>query len=87
LGASALLQLVLAKFALEQQKLPPTLHAGHRLQTVSRAVTEIRGDEVLITSVGFNQQVNAALVRRWERVGETAKRLSQRDESTQPGFF
>jgi 3-oxoacyl-(acyl-carrier-protein) synthase len=64
LGASAVLQLVLAKFALEQQKLPPTLHAGHRLQTVSRAVAEIRGDEVLITSVGFNQQVNAALVGR-----------------------
>jgi 3-oxoacyl-(acyl-carrier-protein) synthase len=64
LGASALLQLVLAKFALEQQKLPPTLHAGDRLQTVTRAVTEISGNEVLITSVGFNQQVNAALVRR-----------------------
>jgi hypothetical protein len=31
---------------------------------VSRAVTEIHGDEVLITSVGFNQQVNAALVGR-----------------------
>jgi hypothetical protein len=40
------------------------LHAGHRLQTVSRGVTDIRGDEVLITSVGFNQQVNAALVGR-----------------------
>jgi 3-oxoacyl-(acyl-carrier-protein) synthase len=64
LGASALLQLVLAKFALEEQKLPPTLHAGDRLQTVTREVTEIRGDEVLITSVGFNQQVNAALVGR-----------------------
>jgi 3-oxoacyl-(acyl-carrier-protein) synthase len=62
LGASAVLQLVLAKFALEQRKLPPTLHAGQRLQTVTRSVTEIRGDEVLITSVGFNQQVNAALV-------------------------
>ena len=64
LGASALLQLVLAKFALEQQKLPPTLHAGDRLQTVTRAVTEISGNELLITSVGFNQQVNAALVER-----------------------
>jgi 3-oxoacyl-(acyl-carrier-protein) synthase len=62
LGASALLQLVLAKFALEQQKLPPTLHAGDRLETVTREVTEIRGTEILITSVGFNQQVNAALV-------------------------
>jgi 3-oxoacyl-(acyl-carrier-protein) synthase len=64
LGASALLQLVLAKFALEQQKLPPTLHAGDRLKTITREVTEIRGNEVLITSVGFNQQVNAALVER-----------------------
>ena len=64
LGASALLQLVLAKFALEQQKLPPTLHAGDRLQTLTRAVTEISGNELLITSVGFNQQVNAALVGR-----------------------
>jgi 3-oxoacyl-[acyl-carrier-protein] synthase II len=64
LGASALLQLVLAKFALEQQKLPPTLHAGDRLQNVTREVTEIRGAEVLVTSVGFNQQVNAALVAR-----------------------
>jgi 3-oxoacyl-(acyl-carrier-protein) synthase len=64
LGASALLQLVLAKFALEDQKLPPTLHAGDRLPTVTRAVTEITGNEVLITSVGFNQQVNAALVGR-----------------------
>lgn len=62
LGASALLQLVLAKFALEQQKLPPTLHAGDRLKNVTREVTEILGNEVLITSVGFNQQVNAALV-------------------------
>jgi 3-oxoacyl-(acyl-carrier-protein) synthase len=62
LGASALLQLVLAKFALTKQKLPPTLHAGDRLQTVTREVTEIRGNEILITSVGFNQQVNAALV-------------------------
>ena len=64
LGASALLQLVLAKFALEQQKLPPTLHAGDRLQTVTRGVTEIHGNEVLISSVGFNQQVNAVLVGR-----------------------
>jgi 3-oxoacyl-[acyl-carrier-protein] synthase II len=64
LGASAMLQLVMAKFALEQQKLPPTLHAGDRLQTVTRDVTEIRGSELLITSVGFNQQVNAALVGR-----------------------
>ena len=62
LGATALLQLVLAKFALTQQKLPPTLHTGDRLQTVTREVTEIRGNEILITSVGFNQQVNAALV-------------------------
>jgi 3-oxoacyl-(acyl-carrier-protein) synthase len=62
LGASAVLQVVLAKFALEQQKLPPTLHAGDRLQTVTRDVTGIRGSEVLISSVGFNQQVNAALV-------------------------
>ena len=59
-----MLQLVLAKFALEDQKLPPTLHAGDRLPTVTRAVTEITGNEVLITSVGFNQQVNAALVGR-----------------------
>ena len=64
LGASALLQLVLAKFALAQQRLPPTLHAGDRLDTVTREVTEIRGSEILITSVGFNQQVNAALVAR-----------------------
>ena len=69
LGASALLQLVLAKFALEQQKLPPTLHAGDRLPAVTREVTEIQGAEVLITSVGFNHQVNAALVGRW---GEAA---------------
>lgn len=64
LGASALLQLVLAKFALEQQKLPPTLHAGDRLKNVTQEVTAIRGNEVLITSVGFNQQVNAARVER-----------------------
>jgi 3-oxoacyl-[acyl-carrier-protein] synthase II len=62
LGASALLQVVLARFALEQQKLPPTLHAGDRLKTVTREVTEIHGTELLITSVGFNQQVNAALL-------------------------
>lgn len=62
LGASALLQLVLAKFALEEQRLPPTLHAGNRLPTVTRDVTEIHGSELLVTSVGFNQQVNAALV-------------------------
>jgi 3-oxoacyl-(acyl-carrier-protein) synthase len=62
LGASAVLQVVLAKFALDQQRLPPTLHAGDRLKTVTREITEISGRELLITSVGFNQQVNAALV-------------------------
>jgi hypothetical protein len=56
------LQVVLAKFALDQQRLPPTLHAGDRLKTVTREITEISGRELLITSVGFNQQVNAALV-------------------------
>jgi len=60
LGASSLLQLVLATFALEKRELPPTLHAGDRLQTVTREVTGISGTELLITSVGFNQQVNAA---------------------------
>jgi 3-oxoacyl-(acyl-carrier-protein) synthase len=64
LGASALLQLVLGTFALKRQKFPPTLHAGNRLENVTREVTEIRGNEVLITSVGFNQQVNAALVEQ-----------------------
>ena len=62
LGASSLLQVVLATFALKQKQLPPTLHAGDRLRTVTRQLTGINGTELLITSVGFNQQVNAALL-------------------------
>jgi hypothetical protein len=39
-------QVVLAKFALDQQRLPPTLHAGDRLKTVTRGVTEISGSHL-----------------------------------------
>ena len=62
LGASAVLQVVLATFALERRILPPTLHAGDRLESITREVTGIEGTEVLITSVGFNHQANAALL-------------------------
>ena len=62
LGASGLLQVVLATLVLERQVLPPTLHAGDHLESVTRETTRIGGNEVLVTSVGFNQQVNAALM-------------------------
>jgi 3-oxoacyl-(acyl-carrier-protein) synthase len=62
LGASGVLNIVLATLTLEQQILPPTLHSGGRLESVTREKTKIDGTEVLVTSVGFNHQANAALL-------------------------
>jgi 3-oxoacyl-[acyl-carrier-protein] synthase II len=62
LGASGVLNIVLAAMTLEQQMLPPTLHSGGRLESVTQEQTKIDGTEVLVSSVGFNQQANAALL-------------------------
>jgi 3-oxoacyl-(acyl-carrier-protein) synthase len=62
LGASGVLNIVLAAMTLEQQILPPTLHSGGRLESVTQKKTKIGGTEVLVSSVGFNQQANAALL-------------------------
>jgi 3-oxoacyl-(acyl-carrier-protein) synthase len=59
LGASALFQVAVAGLALRHQQLPGTLSAGFRLPCVNRETRPIPASSALVTSVGFNQQVNA----------------------------
>lgn len=62
LGASALLQVAVAGLALRHQQLPGTLAAGSRLPSVNRETRSISASQALVTSVGFNHQVNALTV-------------------------
>ncbi|HEY0789671.1 MAG TPA: beta-ketoacyl synthase N-terminal-like domain-containing protein [Chthoniobacterales bacterium] len=62
LGAAAVLQAVLAVRALRQQALPGTLAAGSRCPSVNRQSRELTLANVLVTAVGFNQQVGAMLL-------------------------
>jgi 3-oxoacyl-(acyl-carrier-protein) synthase len=59
LGASALLQVAIAGLALRHQQLPGTLEAGSRLPTINRETRSISASKALVTSIGFNHQVNA----------------------------
>jgi 3-oxoacyl-(acyl-carrier-protein) synthase len=59
LGASALFQVVVAGLALRHRQMPGTLDAGFRLPTVNRHTRSHSGAGALVTSVGFNQQINA----------------------------
>ncbi len=63
LGASALLQVAVAGWALRQQQLPGTLGAGPKLQSVNRQTRSCSASQALVTAVGFNHQVNALKLR------------------------
>jgi 3-oxoacyl-(acyl-carrier-protein) synthase len=62
LGASALFQTVFGALALRNQTLPGTRRGGHRLASLARESRTIKLNRALITTVGFNQQVNSLLV-------------------------
>jgi 3-oxoacyl-(acyl-carrier-protein) synthase len=59
LGASALLQVAVAGLALRHQQLPGTLAAGSKLPSINRETRSCSSSHALVTSVGFNHQVNA----------------------------
>jgi 3-oxoacyl-(acyl-carrier-protein) synthase len=59
LGASALFQVAIAGLALRHQLLPGTLAAGSKLSSVNRETRSVSASQALVTSVGFNHQVNA----------------------------
>jgi 3-oxoacyl-(acyl-carrier-protein) synthase len=62
LGASALFQVVFATLALRHQTMPATCSGGDRLQTLSRESCSMPLARTLVTTVGFNHQVNCALI-------------------------
>jgi 3-oxoacyl-(acyl-carrier-protein) synthase len=66
LGASALLQVAIAGLALRHQQLPGTLEAGSRLPNINLQTRSISASEALVTSIGFNHQVNALKLRLTE---------------------
>ncbi len=59
LGASALIQVAVAGLALRHQQLPGTLAAGSKLPSLNRETRSCSSSQALVTSVGFNHQVNA----------------------------
>lgn len=59
LGASALYQVAVAGLALRHQQLPGTLFAGSKLPSVNRESRSCSASQALVTSVGFNHQINA----------------------------
>jgi 3-oxoacyl-(acyl-carrier-protein) synthase len=63
LGASALLQVAIAGLALRYQQIPGTLAAGPKLPTINRETRPLSASEALVTSIGFNHQVNALQLR------------------------
>ncbi|HKM57474.1 MAG TPA: beta-ketoacyl synthase N-terminal-like domain-containing protein [Chthoniobacterales bacterium] len=63
LGASGLLQVVLAVFALRHQELPGTVAAGSKLPSINRQTRPCAASQALVTCVGFNHQVNALKMR------------------------
>ena len=58
LGAGALFQVAVAGLALRHQRLPGTLAAGSKLPSVNRETRCCSSSEALVTSIGFNHQVN-----------------------------
>jgi 3-oxoacyl-(acyl-carrier-protein) synthase len=63
LGASALFQVAVAVLAIRHQQVPGTLSAGFKLPSVNRESRSFPVSNALVTSVGFNQQVNAVKLR------------------------
>jgi 3-oxoacyl-(acyl-carrier-protein) synthase len=59
LGASGLIQVALASFALRYQELPATLAAGSNLPSINRETRPCAASNALVTCVGFSHQVNA----------------------------
>ena len=59
LGAGALFQVAVAGLALRHQRLPGTLAAGSKLPSVNRETRCCSSSQALVTSIGFNHQVNA----------------------------
>ena len=59
LGASGLIQVALAGYALRHQELPGTLAAGPNLPSVNRETRSCAASKALVTCVGFNHQVNS----------------------------
>lgn len=64
LGAGAVLQAAFATLALRHQCLPGTLCAGDRYRFVNRQTRSLALDQVLVSVIGFNQQVGALLLER-----------------------
>jgi 3-oxoacyl-(acyl-carrier-protein) synthase len=64
LGAGALLQVVIAASALQDRVFPGTLNAGSKLLSLNRDTRSIDASTALVTGIGFNQQINAALLHR-----------------------
>jgi 3-oxoacyl-(acyl-carrier-protein) synthase len=63
LGASALFQVAVAGLALRYRLIPGTLSAGSKLRSVNRETRPHSGADALVTCVGFNQQINAAVLQ------------------------
>jgi 3-oxoacyl-(acyl-carrier-protein) synthase len=59
LGASGLIQVALAGYALRHQELPGTLSGGSKLLSINRQTRPFPASNALVTCVGFNHQVNA----------------------------
>jgi 3-oxoacyl-(acyl-carrier-protein) synthase len=59
LGASGLIQVALAGYALRHQELPGTLAGGSKLLSINRETRRFPASKALVTCVGFNHQVNA----------------------------
>ncbi|HZC59319.1 MAG TPA: beta-ketoacyl synthase N-terminal-like domain-containing protein, partial [Chthoniobacterales bacterium] len=59
LGASGLIQVALAGYALRHQELPGTLAGGSKLSSINRETRPFPASKALVTCVGFNHQVNA----------------------------
>ena len=63
LGASGLIQVALAGYALRHQELPGTLAGGSKLSSINRETRRFPASKALVTCVGFNHQVNALKLR------------------------
>jgi 3-oxoacyl-(acyl-carrier-protein) synthase len=64
LGASALQQIVFACLMLKNAQIPPTLSAGSLLPTVNTEMRSMPMRRALVTTIGFNQQVNTVALER-----------------------
>ena len=62
LGASGVMQVVLACQVLASQLLPGTLYAGDSCGTVNRVTRELTANRALILAIGFNHQANALVI-------------------------